>query len=69
MLLGMMSTSLFIHSECRKRAEKMRKKKEVGKQERKRDKFIGTEYALRPRQGEDREEVHPGRRLGIGKVK
>lgn len=47
----------------------MRKKKEVGKQERKRDKFIRTEYALRPRQGEDREEVHPGRRLGIGKVK
>lgn len=47
----------------------MRKKKEVGKQERKRDKFIGTEYTLRPRQGEDREEVHSGRRLGIGKVK
>lgn len=40
-----------------------------GKQERKRDKVIGTEYVLRPRQGEDREEVQPGRKLGIGKVK
>jgi len=40
-----------------------------GKQERRRDKVVGTEYVLRPRQGKDREEVQPGRRLGKGKVK
>lgn len=38
-------------------------------QERKRDKVIGTEYVLRPRQSEEREEVQPGRKPGIGKVK
>lgn len=32
------------------------------KQERKRDKAIGTEYVLRSRKGEDGEDVHPGRR-------
>lgn len=44
-------------------------KKRQTQQERKRDKVIGTEYVLRPRQSEEREEVQPGRKPGIGKVK
>lgn len=69
MLLCMMSTSFSMHNKSKKRPEKLRKKQERDKQERKRDKVTGTEYMLRPRQGEDWEEVHPGRKLGIGKVK
>lgn len=45
------------------------KRDRYSEQERKRDKVIGTEYVLRPRQSEEREEVQPGRKPGIGKVK
>lgn len=75
MLLCMMSTSFFMHSKCKKRAEKLRKKKEREMQERKIGKVTGTEDIyiyneyIMPRQGEDREEVQPGRKLGIDKVK
>lgn len=39
----MMSTSFFMHSKCKKRAEKLRKKKEREMQERKIGKVTGTE--------------------------
>lgn len=39
-------------------------KRNGGKQERKNEKVKGTEYVLRPRQDEDREEMQPGRKLG-----
>lgn len=61
-----------IHTECGKKSRKDEAKKgdRHSEQERKRDKVIGTtEYVLRPRQSEEREEVQPGRKPGISKVK
>lgn len=48
---------------------KQKKEDRHSEQERKRDRVLGSEYVLRPRQSEEREEVQPGRKPGISKVK
>lgn len=59
----MMSASLFIHNTHRKRAEEMRQKNKAKESRREKEtRAIGTEYVLRSRKGEDREDEHPGRR-------
>lgn len=67
----MMSTFFFVHSKCKKRAEKLRKKREteISRREKETKLQVLNIYMLRPRQGEDREEIQPGRKLGIGKVR